>query len=98
MFVITCADLLPHHIFICYIFVSSTNSICLHSDIAPEGETLEETNRNLDEISDLALELQKKHDVKLLWGTANLFANPRQVISHVCREITLNVHHLGLLG
>ncbi|XP_062506559.1 uncharacterized protein LOC134183111 [Corticium candelabrum] len=46
-------------------------------DIAPEGETLEETNRNLDEISDLALELQKKHDVKLLWGTANLFANPR---------------------
>ena len=46
-------------------------------DIAPEGETLEETNKNLDEITDLALELQKKTGVKLLWATANLFAHPR---------------------
>ncbi|XP_053394482.1 xylose isomerase-like [Mercenaria mercenaria] len=46
-------------------------------DIAPEGATLEETNRNLDEIADLALELQKKTGVKLLWATSNLFAHPR---------------------
>lgn len=46
-------------------------------DIAPEGATLAETNKNLDEIADLALELQKKTGVKLLWGTSNLFANPR---------------------
>ncbi|XP_060556591.1 xylose isomerase-like [Ruditapes philippinarum] len=46
-------------------------------DIAPEGATLEETNKNLDEIADLALELQKKTGVKLLWATSNLFAHPR---------------------
>lgn len=46
-------------------------------DIAPEGETLAETNKNLDEITDLALELQKKTGVKLLWATCNLFAHPR---------------------
>jgi len=46
-------------------------------DIAPEGADLAETNKNLDEISDLALELQEKYDIKCLWGTANLFSNPR---------------------
>ncbi|KAK3580940.1 hypothetical protein CHS0354_006965 [Potamilus streckersoni] len=46
-------------------------------DIAPERETLEETNKDLDEITDLALELQKATGVKLLWATSNLFANPR---------------------
>ena len=38
-------------------------------DIAPEGATLEESNRNLDIIVDLIVELQKKTGVKLLWGT-----------------------------
>ncbi|OWF56304.1 xylose isomerase-like [Mizuhopecten yessoensis] len=46
-------------------------------DIAPEGNTLAETNRNLDEITDLALELQKKTGVKCLWATSNLFASPK---------------------
>ncbi|XP_033644634.1 xylose isomerase-like isoform X1 [Asterias rubens] len=46
-------------------------------DVAPEGATLEETNRNLDEITDLAKELMAKTGVKLLWNTCNLFANPR---------------------
>jgi len=46
-------------------------------DIAPEGKDLAETNKNLDEISDLALELQKQYGIKCLWGTANLFSNPR---------------------
>merc|ERR1712226_1196881 len=46
-------------------------------DIAPEGATLAETNKNLDAIADLALELQKKTGVKLLWATSNLCANPR---------------------
>lgn len=48
-------------------------------DMAPEGRTLEESNRNLDEITDLALELQKKTGVKVLWVTCNLFAHPRSV-------------------
>ncbi|XP_053084032.1 xylose isomerase isoform X1 [Pangasianodon hypophthalmus] len=46
-------------------------------DMAPEGRTLEESNRNLDEITDLALELQKQTGVKVLWITCNLFAHPR---------------------
>jgi len=46
-------------------------------DIAPEGKDLAETNRNLDELSDLALELQKQTGIKCLWGTANLFSHPR---------------------
>lgn len=46
-------------------------------DIAPEGADLAETNKSLDEMSDLALELQQKTGVKLLWVTCNLFANPR---------------------
>ncbi len=51
---------------------------CFHDrDIAPEGETLAESNARLDEISDLLLELNKKYGKKVLWGTANLFTNPR---------------------
>lgn len=37
-------------------------------DIAPEGKDLAETNANLDEIVDLALELQKQTGIKCLWG------------------------------
>ncbi|NLN46502.1 MAG: xylose isomerase [Clostridiaceae bacterium] len=51
---------------------------CFHDrDIAPEGASLAESNARLDEISDLLLELNKKYDKKVLWGTANLFSNPR---------------------
>jgi len=46
-------------------------------DIAPEGQTIEETERNLDEIVQLAKQLQKQTGIKCLWGTANLFTNPR---------------------
>ncbi len=51
---------------------------CFHDrDIAPEAATLRETNRNLDEIVALAKELMKGSPTRLLWGTANLFSNPR---------------------
>ncbi|CAG0917167.1 unnamed protein product [Notodromas monacha] len=43
-------------------------------DIAPEGKTLEETNANLDTVTDLALELQGKTGVKLLWATLKYYA------------------------
>lgn len=56
----------------------SIDYYCFHDrDIAPEGATLSESNANLDEISDLLLELQQKHNKKLLWGTANCFNHPR---------------------
>jgi xylose isomerase len=53
---------------------------CWHDrDIAPEGRNLAETNRNLDAIVKVLKEEQKRSGVKLLWGTANLFSNPRFV-------------------
>ncbi|MCD6545153.1 MAG: xylose isomerase [Thermotogae bacterium] len=53
---------------------------CFHDrDIAPEGRTLRETNRNLDIIVDYLKQRMKESNLKLLWGTANLFANPRFV-------------------
>jgi len=51
---------------------------CFHDrDIAPEGRTLAESNRNLDQLVAHAKGLQQSTGVKLLWGTANLFSNPR---------------------
>ncbi len=35
-----------------------------------------ENDQNLDEMVDLALQLQKETGVKLLWATCNLFAHP----------------------
>jgi xylose isomerase len=53
---------------------------CFHDrDIAPEGETLAETNKNLDEIVSLAKQLIDSTDTNLLWGTACLFNHPRYV-------------------
>jgi xylose isomerase len=46
-------------------------------DIAPEGDTIDETERNLDEIIQLAKQLQKQTGIKCLWGTANLFSHSR---------------------
>jgi xylose isomerase len=51
---------------------------CFHDrDISPEGASLAESNKNLDQVVAHAKELQKQTGVKLLWGTANLFSNPR---------------------
>jgi len=51
---------------------------CFHDrDIAPEAQTLEESNKRLDEITDLLENLMKQSGKKLLWGTANCFSNPR---------------------
>lgn len=48
-------------------------------DMAPEGSTLEESNRNLDELTDLALQLQSQTGIKVLWVTCNLFAHQRSL-------------------
>lgn len=51
---------------------------CFHDrDIAPEGPTASETQKNLDRMVDKAATLQKQTGVSLLWGTANLFSHPR---------------------
>ena len=51
---------------------------CFHDrDIAPEADTLAETNRRLDAMVDLAEQLQRDTGVRLLWGTSNMFSHPR---------------------
>src|SRR6266702_2989657 len=48
-------------------------------DVAPEGRDLRETNKNLDSIVRVLKEEQQRTGIKLLWGTACLFAHPRYV-------------------
>jgi len=51
---------------------------CFHDvDIVPEAENINETNCRLDEITDYMLEKMKETNIKCLWGTANMFSNPR---------------------
>ena len=46
-------------------------------DVAPEGASLAESNQNLDAVVKVLKEEQQRTGIKLLWGTANLFINPR---------------------
>ncbi len=51
---------------------------CWHDrDVAPEGRTLAESNANFDAVAKVLKEEQKRTGIKLLWGTANAFSNPR---------------------
>ncbi len=51
---------------------------CFHdADIAPEGSTLAESNRNVREIGEIFARKMEGSRTKLLWGTANLFSNRR---------------------
>lgn len=46
-------------------------------DVAPEGNSLKESNAHFDAVADVLAEEQQRSGVKLLWGTANMFSNPR---------------------
>ena len=51
---------------------------CFHDvDMVDEAENLTAFRKRLDIVSDYVLAKQKETGVKLLWGTANLFSNPR---------------------
>ncbi len=51
---------------------------CFHDvDLVPEAEDINETNRRLDEISDHILKKMQQTGIRCLWGTANMFSNPR---------------------
>lgn len=53
---------------------------CFHDrDVAPEGKSLKESNANFDAIAKVIKEEMQRTGIKLLWGTANLFSNPRFV-------------------
>ncbi len=51
---------------------------CFHDfDLIDEGDSLAESEKRLAFITDYAKEKQEASGVKLLWGTANLFSNPK---------------------
>jgi xylose isomerase len=51
---------------------------CFHDrDVSPEGKSLKDTNANLDRVVKALKEEQQRTGIRLLWGTANLFSNPR---------------------
>ncbi len=51
---------------------------CFHDiDLVDEGDTITETERRLQAIVEYAKQKQIDSGVKLLWGTANVFSNPR---------------------
>ena len=53
---------------------------CFHDrDVSGEGDTLRETNDLFDKVAAKLKAKQQETGIKLLWGTANLFSNPRFV-------------------
>ncbi len=51
---------------------------CFHDiDVVEEGDSVAETEKRLQQMVDYAKQKQAESGVKLLWGTANLFSNPR---------------------
>ncbi|MDZ7605043.1 MAG: xylose isomerase [Cyclobacteriaceae bacterium] len=51
---------------------------CFHDfDLIEEGSSIAESEKRLQTIVDYAKAKQKETGVKLLWGTANVFSNPR---------------------
>ncbi len=51
---------------------------CFHDvDLVPEADDINETNRRLDELTDYLKEKTEGTNIKCLWGTANMFSNPR---------------------
>lgn len=51
---------------------------CFHDvDLVPEADDINVTNARLDEIADYILEKMQQTGIRCLWGTANMFSNPR---------------------
>lgn len=51
---------------------------CFHdADVRPEGDSYAKSVKRLNKIADIFEEKIAETGVKLLWGTANLFSNPR---------------------
>ena len=61
-----------------FMYKLGINYFCFHDvDLVPEDEDINVTNARLDEISDYILLKMKETGIKCLWGTANMFSNPR---------------------
>jgi xylose isomerase len=69
---------------------------CFHDrDIASEGATVLESEKNLQTLVTLAKERQVASGVKLLWGTANLFSHPRYMNGAATNPDFAVVAHAG---
>jgi xylose isomerase len=83
---------------------------CFHDyDIAPEAESLSQSEKNLVGMVDYAKQKQTASGVKLLWGTANLFSNPKymngastnpdfQVVAHAGAQVKMALDATIALG
>jgi len=83
---------------------------CFHDfDLVDEGDTLAESERRLSIIVDYLKEKQNSSGVKLLWGTANCFSNPRymngaasnpnfDVLAHAGAQVKLAIDATIALG
>ena len=68
------------HVFFEFLEKLGVDYYCFHDrDVALEGDSLAETNRNLDLVVETLKEEQERTGKKLLWGTASLFTHPRYV-------------------
>ena len=87
-----------------------TPFFCFHDvDMAPEGDSLAESRRNLEVLVERAEGKMAETGVRLLWGTANLFSHPRyaagaatnpdpDVFAHAAAQIRAAIdatHRLG---
>ena len=69
---------------------------CFHDvDLIDEGASLAEMESRLQVISDYAMEKQAATGIKVLWGTANLFSNPRYMNGAATNPDFAVVAHAG---
>jgi xylose isomerase len=83
---------------------------CFHDrDMAPEGGSVAESEKNLQTMVELARERQEASGLKLLWGTANLFGNARYmngaatnpdfaVVTHAAAQVKAAIDATVALG
>lgn len=70
---------------------------CFHDvDMSPEGNSLKEYESNLQTMVEYAKQKQAASGMKLLWGTANLFSNPRYMNGASTNPNFEVVAHAGL--
>ena len=69
---------------------------CFHDiDMAPEGKNARDLENNLAKMVDYAKQKQAASGVKLLWGTANVFSNPRYMNGAATNPNFSAVAHAG---
>ena len=83
---------------------------CFHDrDLAPEGQSVAESEKNLQHMAELAGERQQATGIKLLWGTANVFSHPRymngastnpdfEVVTHAAAQVKAALDATVALG